>query len=87
MADENNDYGYLVSVDYSKIDETIDKLHDEIKSIKERIEELKNNNPETIERIRREVEYEVNAFQCAKVIEKLNQRKEQSNPIHTVLVD
>jgi restriction endonuclease S subunit len=87
MADENNDYGYLLNVDYNKIDETIDKLNEEIKRLKNELDYLKNNEVENIDRIRKEVDYEVSVFQCCKIIEKLNQRKEQARDMHDMYIE
>ena len=50
MADENTDYGYLLNVEYDKIDETIEKLNSEIKELKKKIDELKRTEVETIDR-------------------------------------
>ncbi len=87
MADVNGDYGYLLGVPFEKIDETIDKLQNEIEVLNNKVNELKLSEVETIDRIRKEVEFEVSVFQCAKVIEKLNQRKEQAQDMHDMYIE
>ena len=87
MADENNDYSYLLCVNYDQIDETISKLNDEIKMLNDKMDYLKSSEAKSIDRIRKEVDYEVSVFQCAKIIEKLQQRKEQAQDMHDMYIE
>lgn len=87
MADENNDYSYLVNVSSDKIIDTINGLNEEIKKLQQEKNDLKNQELESLDRMHKEVDIEANIDQIMRVISVLSRRQTQLNDMHDMYIE